>query len=84
MNRLTRRDKYGKADTSYYISAMFFDKESKKVIEKILESLASYEDLELTPEQIREVDRLYASKCKEVAELKKELDEAQRFIENDC
>ena len=30
MNRLTRRDKYGKADTSYYISAMFFDKESKK------------------------------------------------------
>ena len=30
-----------------------------------------YEDLELTPEQIRGIDRLYASKCKEVAELKK-------------
>ena len=33
--------------------------------------LAQYEDLGLTPEQIREVDRLYAEKCREVAELKK-------------
>ena len=48
------------------------------------EKLAQYEDLGLIPDQIREVDRLYADKCKEVAELKKELDEAQRFIENDC
>ena len=51
---------------------------------KVCEALACYEDLGLTPEQIRGVDKLYAEKCKEVAELKKELDEAQRFIENDC
>lgn len=35
------------------------------------EKLVQYEYLGLTPDQIREVDRLYAEKCKEVAELKK-------------
>ena len=30
------------------------------------EKLAQYEDLGLTPDQIREVDRLYLEKCKEV------------------
>ena len=51
---------------------------------EVIQALGEYEDLELTPEQVREVDRLYFEKCKEVAELKKELDEAERFIENDC
>ena len=35
------------------------------------EKLAQYEGLGLTLEQIMEVDRLYAEKCREVAELKK-------------
>ena len=35
--------------------------------------LAEYEALGVTPEQIREMDRLYAEKCKEVAELEKRL-----------
>ena len=84
MNRLTRRDKYGKPDTQKRFNVMFLDETGRNTMDEILDRLASYEDLELTPEQIREVDRLYAEKCKEVAELKKELDEAQRFIENDC
>lgn len=35
------------------------------------ERLAEYEDIGLTPEQLIEVDRLYAGKCKELAELEK-------------
>lgn len=33
--------------------------------------LAEYEDIGLTPEQLKEVDRLYAEKCKELAESEK-------------
>ena len=33
-------------------------------------TLKAYEDTGLTPEQIREVDRLYGEKCREVAELR--------------
>lgn len=44
---------------------------SKCEIQKCFKRLAEYEEIGLTPEQIREVDKLYAEKCKEVAELKK-------------
>ncbi len=47
------------------------------------EKLAQYEDLGLTPEQIREVDRLYAEKCKEVAEYQKKIEDG-RLIELPC
>lgn len=33
-------------------------------------TLKAYEDTGLTPEQIREIDRLYTEKCREVAELR--------------
>lgn len=33
-------------------------------------ALKNYEQTGLTPEQIREIDRLYAEKCREVAELR--------------
>lgn len=36
-----------------------------------MKRLAAYEDLGITPEQIQEIDKLYAEKCREVAELKK-------------
>ena len=39
-------------------------------VRKRLEELKPYEDTGLTPEQIREIDRLYAEKCREVAELR--------------
>lgn len=35
------------------------------------ECLAEYEDIGLLPEQIKEVDRLYAEKCKELTELQR-------------
>ena len=39
-------------------------------VRKRLEKLRPYEDTGLTPEQIREIDRLYTEKCQEVAELR--------------
>lgn len=39
-------------------------------VRKRLEELKPYEDTGFTPEQIREIDRLYAEKCQEVAELR--------------
>lgn len=37
------------------------------------ETLAAYEDTDLTPDQIREMDKLYLEKCEEVNRLKAEL-----------
>ena len=51
-------------------------KETKVLFEEIDDGyhamcvLKNYEDTGLTPEQIREIDRLYAEKCREVAELR--------------
>lgn len=39
--------------------------------ELVCTRLAAYEDLGVTPEQIKEIDRLYAEKCREVVELKR-------------
>lgn len=36
-----------------------------------VDRLAEYEDTGITPEQIREIDRLYAEKCKELSEIQK-------------
>lgn len=46
----------------------------KDVIPK-LEKLKEYEDLELTPEQIKEMDKLYTEKCEQVNELKESVEE---------
>ena len=37
-----------------------------------LEKLAQYEDLGVTPEQIKEIDAMYADRCREIAELRKQ------------
>ena len=42
---------------------------SKK--QDLVDRLSEYEDTGLTPEQIRQIDDLYAEKCREVAELRK-------------
>lgn len=52
------------------------EKETKVLFEEIDDGyhamcvLKNYEDTGLTPEQIREIDRLYTEKCREVAELR--------------
>lgn len=53
-------------------------------IAEIYEKIAAYEDAGLTPEQIKEIDKLYAEKCKEVSVLKKErwVPTWERFPEN--
>lgn len=40
-------------------------------IAQCLNRLRQYEDTGLTPDQILEIDELYAEKCREVAELQK-------------
>ena len=46
-------------------------KEVKKYAMTIYWDLKKYEDTGLTPDQIRQMDILYAEKCREVAELRK-------------
>ena len=71
MSRLTRRGKTGKAAPVKRIEVVCMDQTGNANLNEIFEHLASYEDLGLTPDQIREVDRLYLEKCKEVSELRK-------------
>ena len=42
----------------------------------LIDVLGAYEDIGLTSEQLTEIDKLYAEKCREVAELRKQ----QRWI----
>lgn len=43
---------------------------SKHNKQQLINALASYEDTGLMPGQIRQIDRLYEEKCREVAELR--------------
>ena len=70
MNRLTMESDKGGLAFAFDLDVTCKKEEMLKIF-KIGNALKQYEDLELTPEQIMEVDRLYAEKCKEVAELKK-------------
>lgn len=47
-------------------------------IQKAFERLSAYEDTGITPEQIVEIDKLYAEKCREAAGLQKELENLKR------
>ena len=44
----------------------YYTKHNKQ---ELVDALAAYEDTGLTPEQLRQIDRLYAEKCRELAEL---------------
>lgn len=64
MERLTYKVERKREDgweKSYY---------TKHNTQELVDALAAYEDTGLTPEQIREIDRLYTEKCREVAELR--------------
>ena len=49
----------------------------------IYEKLRKYEQLELTPDQVREMSQLYQQKCEEVARLEKRIEELN-YIEYGC
>lgn len=79
MERLTARHKNGNREAYYPYcfrpDTCDGDGASEKCdrchFEKaVCEKLANYEETGLTPEQIREIDRLYEEKCREVAELR--------------
>ena len=48
-------------------------------VRECMEALACYEDLGLKPAQIRTVDNLYAAKCREVANLQKQLENSVKM-----
>lgn len=77
MERLTKRNE---TDTAYYYPNCFkecdgighsYKCDICSFQNKVCEQLGAYEDIGLTPEQITEVDHLYAEKCKELEELKR-------------
>lgn len=53
------------------------------IVPKVYCRLAKYEDIGLTPEQIREVDKLYTEKCEELARYKK-LEEQGLLLQLPC
>lgn len=61
MNRLTHERNNG-------IKSGYWSPNKK---DELIERLAAYENTGLSPEQIREMDKLYAEKCRELAEEKK-------------
>ena len=53
-----------------------YDWKDNVPLANLINRLGHYEDIGLTPEQLTEIDKLYAEKCREVAELRKQ----QRWI----
>lgn len=56
-------------------------KEVPKELYGAICKLKDYEETGLMPEQIVEMDELYAEKCKEVARMKKELEECKTELD---
>ena len=50
------------------------EKVENDYIMNIQKRLSEYEDLEIAPEQVREMSHLYQEKCEEVARLEKEIE----------
>ncbi|WMC91249.1 hypothetical protein [Kineothrix sp. MB12-C1] len=52
-------------------------------IQECFNALGVYENLEVTPERIREIDKLYAEKCRELEELKKNHGDKMLFTKDE-
>ncbi len=76
MARLSKR-----IDTSNIINCKVSAALNK--LQEISKRLADYEDIGLTPDQLREVDKLYLEKCKELAAYKK-LEEQDLLLQLPC
>lgn len=75
MKRSTKRIDLGNGKTTVDFSnerVGEFLTDHEAGVRELFEKLAEYEDTGLTPEQIREMDELYAEKCKELAEAKEQ------------
>lgn len=51
--------------------------------EKCCRRLAAYEDIGLTPDQLRQMDQLYREKCEELARYKAAIAEARKVQQDD-
>lgn len=78
MNRLTMESDKGRLAFTFDLDVTCKKEEMLKIL-KIGNALKEYEDLGLTPEQIREVDNLYAAKCREVAEMQRQLENSVKL-----
>ena len=75
-------DKEGLYDI-YDLSNDWKEEWAHKLLEKIILKLADYEDTNLTPAQLQEIDKMYAEKCKEVAKLEVYKDAINCFLNNE-
>lgn len=71
MERLTARGKDGKAFYPKCFDKPCLGSGDKNCTfcdfsDKVCETLAEYEDLELTPDQMREIDRMYRELCEKL------------------
>lgn len=62
-------DRFGEADDCDSCDSVCESDCENCAVQECFTRLGEYEDTGLTPEQIREIDRLYTEKCREVAEL---------------
>ena len=88
MERLTARNENGEA---YYpqcyrkdgCDGFGGDCDNCKFSYGVCETLAAYEDIGLTPEQLRQIDQLYREKCEELARYKTAIAEARKVQKED-
>ena len=62
-------DRFGEADDCELCDSVCGSDCKNCVIQECFTRLGEYEDTGLTPEQLRQIDRLYTEKCRKVAEL---------------
>ena len=80
MNRLTERFNNGQigivgcgTNCKYDYKYCHNHSEDCPTINEIYERLAQYEDIGLTPEQLMQIDKMYADRCREIAELERRI-----------
>ena len=78
MDRLTARDNFGNAYYPFCVDGNCTNRKCcgincELIDTDVCEALADYEETGLTPENIRQMDKLYLQKCEELAKLNKEI-----------
>lgn len=82
MDRLTKRDEFRNADIIGVDSMdlqcnLEFDEFNR--VTNAMNRLAEYEDIGLTPEQLLQVDKMYADRCSEIAGLERKIKKTTNF-----
>lgn len=73
MERLTRKSNVGEALPVKHLNLRHEDTTSEDTLNEIIEKLSEYEELGVTPQQIKEISHEYQKKCEEVDRLENEL-----------